>query len=723
MGIKKTIKKHKNNAKKSSTLKKQVKTQKGGGYDLVDELVRVISTTKLSREERYNQVKQILETNVDLNKTDKRGFTPLYVASDEGYVEVVRLLLDRGADVNKTDKYGYTPLHVASFMGYVEVVRLLLDRGADVNKTSKFGRTPLIVAKMFGHSEVVEMLMEQDNTEIEQPIRQNNRKRKEIDYNERKVDDELNTTNKMPSKKQQKTENKYSIQKPANVVFDTCRRSPIIQKVIEDRNGNSDKGFLAVKKIIQDRLKKKNIEVNEENIVIEGTNILTRTIRDRLRHIKDNIQDSFYKKKLDKRILWFKDKACSDLIIEKIFGSKQSYSDYFKALFRTKDFNDKTLDTYAIKFRTKESGMETVAAQKQCETAFGYKLKNIEENEKCYICGHYLKKYNDHRIDCEHILPIETALSHISIVQDKYTKIDEYLKMEYKWSHQCCNLVKGDIDMIVQRENRWEVDIDNIEYVLRKIEDSNAASCRTIQSYGDVYSEDNVNKIITIVQPLVDIINANMDNIGENYYRLYLFYKLLASFDNDFFTQVITGTWGERHKYMRDRMDIYGGSDISQLDTLFDSENDDINNSILSDIEGVYQDIDKQLEENPNVFKPRYIKTTKIEYDENIKQERQVVRFFPYDRYQELTVIAKRSSSIMPEFKPVKTYFSDDDTNIIYEFPTGNNPYGTFDIGAIENMKQSGSGKRTKRTVKKRRNTRKKSKKTKKSKKNTRKTK
>jgi hypothetical protein len=216
-----------------------------------------------------------------------------------------------------------------------------------------------------------------------------------------------------------------------------------------------------------------------------------------------------------------------------------------------------------------------------------------------------------------------------------------------------------------------------------------------------VYSEENINKIITIVQPLVDIINANMENIGENYYRLYLFYKLLASFDNNFFTQLITGTWGERHGPMRDHMDIDGGSDISQLDTLFDSENDDINNIILSDIEGVYQDIDKQLEKNPNAFKPRYIKTTKTEYDEDNNQERIIVRFFPYDKHQELLTKAKQSLSIMPEFKPVKSYFSDDDKNIVYEFPTGNNPYGTFDIGAVENIKQSGSGKTAKRTVKK----------------------
>jgi len=698
---KNTLKKCKNNASnKSTTLKKHVRTQKGGSP-----LLDVITSSESSRD-IYRQVKQILKNNpdIDVNKEDD-GVTPLYAASKNGHLDVARLLVEAGADIDKAKDNGYTSLHIASLWGHLEVVKYLVEQGADKDKATNVGRTPLYIASAIGRVDVVRVLLEQGADKD----KTNNRGLTPVMIAEKEGHNEIVDILKgQPPQKRKRVDVNYADdeydpnkQQKMEVVFDTCGRSPIIKKIIDDRNGNSDKGFLSVKKIIQNRLHKKNIEVNEENIVIEGTNLLTRTIRDRLRQLKDSIQNSFYKEQLNQRILWFKDKACSDLIIEKIFGSKQSYSDYFKALFRTKDFNDNILDTYAIKFRTKESGMEKVTAQKQCETAFGYKIKNIEENEKCYICGHYLKKYNDHQIDCEHILPIETALSHISIVQDKYKKIDEYLKMEYKWSHKCCNLVKGDIDMIVQRENSWEVDIDNIEYVLRKIEDSNATSCKTIQNYGDVYSEENINKIITIVQPLVDIINANMENIGENYYRLYLFYKLLASFDNNFFTQLITGTWGERHGPMRDHMDIDGGSDISQLDTLFDSENDDINNIILSDIEGVYQDIDKQLEKNPNAFKPRYIKTTKTEYDEDNNQERIIVRFFPYDKHQELLTKAKQSLSIMPEFKPVKSYFSDDDKNIVYEFPTGNNPYGTFDIGAVENIKQSGSGKTAKRTVKK----------------------
>jgi ankyrin repeat protein len=39
----------------------------------------------------------------------------------------VKLLLEAGADVNKADKDGWTPLYIAAYYGRVEIVRLLLD--------------------------------------------------------------------------------------------------------------------------------------------------------------------------------------------------------------------------------------------------------------------------------------------------------------------------------------------------------------------------------------------------------------------------------------------------------------------------------------------------------------------------------------------------------------------------------------------------------------------
>ena len=71
--------------------------------------------------------------DIDPDKPDNNGQTPLLWASLNGHEEVVRLLLARD-DVNpdKPDNNGRTPLWLASFDGHEGVVRLLLARD-DVN--------------------------------------------------------------------------------------------------------------------------------------------------------------------------------------------------------------------------------------------------------------------------------------------------------------------------------------------------------------------------------------------------------------------------------------------------------------------------------------------------------------------------------------------------------------------------------------------------------------
>ena len=67
-----------------------------------------------------------------MNKTNKFGGTPLFMASEYGHCDIVEAFLRGGADVNKAWNDGVTLLFIASQNGHCDVVEALLRGGADV---------------------------------------------------------------------------------------------------------------------------------------------------------------------------------------------------------------------------------------------------------------------------------------------------------------------------------------------------------------------------------------------------------------------------------------------------------------------------------------------------------------------------------------------------------------------------------------------------------------
>jgi ankyrin repeat protein len=73
---------------------------------------------------------------------------------------VVKILIGRD-DVNpdKADHKGQTPLCCAAHNGHEEVVKMLLAQdGVNPNKPDKYGSTPLWLAAMYHHAGVVALL-------------------------------------------------------------------------------------------------------------------------------------------------------------------------------------------------------------------------------------------------------------------------------------------------------------------------------------------------------------------------------------------------------------------------------------------------------------------------------------------------------------------------------------------------------------------------------------
>ena len=101
----------------------------------------------------------MIASGAEVNQGDNDGVTPLYVASENGHLEIVKFLIASGGSVNEGDKDGITPLMIASNYGHFEVVKVLLAAGAEVNKISNNGNTPLHIASIDGHFEVVKVLL------------------------------------------------------------------------------------------------------------------------------------------------------------------------------------------------------------------------------------------------------------------------------------------------------------------------------------------------------------------------------------------------------------------------------------------------------------------------------------------------------------------------------------------------------------------------------------
>lgn len=105
--------------------------------------------------EGYHQLVEILLENgasKGINMQDRCGWTALMFAAFTGLsTEVVQLLLQHGADVNLPNKNGRTALFMASEKGYVDIVKVLLLNGANVKHRDAWD-IPAIVLGAYGQN-------------------------------------------------------------------------------------------------------------------------------------------------------------------------------------------------------------------------------------------------------------------------------------------------------------------------------------------------------------------------------------------------------------------------------------------------------------------------------------------------------------------------------------------------------------------------------------------
>ena len=108
-------------------------------------------------------VSLLIEAGVNLNYQDDQGETALHVAARFGQGQCARALLqgsrDQKAETDLAENtFGWTPLFIASVDGHINVVELLIKAGADLERLDSSGWTAKEHAALRGHIDIARLL-------------------------------------------------------------------------------------------------------------------------------------------------------------------------------------------------------------------------------------------------------------------------------------------------------------------------------------------------------------------------------------------------------------------------------------------------------------------------------------------------------------------------------------------------------------------------------------
>lgn len=102
---------------------------------------------------------------VNLLEPFKEG-SPLLYATLEGNIAIVRQLLEHGARPSLADSRGVTPLHVAVDNKYVDIVYMLISTGANPFARDNYGNTPHSLMERCGNPKIQELFSD-INTQLD----------------------------------------------------------------------------------------------------------------------------------------------------------------------------------------------------------------------------------------------------------------------------------------------------------------------------------------------------------------------------------------------------------------------------------------------------------------------------------------------------------------------------------------------------------------------------
>ena len=79
----------------------------------------------------------LLDYNINVDKQNKMGRTPLIIATLKSNINICKLLIEKKCNLDTQDMYGNTALHYACIHGWYNIAKLLLTNKACTSLKNK----------------------------------------------------------------------------------------------------------------------------------------------------------------------------------------------------------------------------------------------------------------------------------------------------------------------------------------------------------------------------------------------------------------------------------------------------------------------------------------------------------------------------------------------------------------------------------------------------------
>ena len=310
--------------------------------------------------------------------------------------------------------------------------------------------------------------------------------------------------------------------------------------------------------IIHNKLNSIGLSSNKTNINKIGAIILRECIIDKLNILRKRGTN---RQLIKQRIQYYNSDDFIDRFTDsmpiKTGNTRTKYASYFDLLFNVvSKSDDDDNDGWRNRFNQYSDQEQCMRAKRVDKNRFKTvpEFQNNPTPTICYLCNRSIlpKGTNGQKtMECEHILPVSSALSHWWLIKSNTeqsltdTQLSE-LSNEYGWSHRCCNQIKTNSEFIIydSRLDKYVFNRNLVETMLNEINISTKYDCSVANnSQGTIDVDTQLINIQGTIQPLLDKINANLNATdSHDMYELICKFKIISSMSAESFEGVIANT-------------------------------------------------------------------------------------------------------------------------------------------------------------------------------------